>query len=169
MLGVFDNITSRFFDYSSRCILNFYGHADEYRKFNGLFDSMKQFYGIIRDIVDYVDGVDPRLFLIDRDLESQDKFDSDSLSYVKLIINLSYKYTNREFVSSRNDDLFGELIGSVCGFSRYDPDKFDKAIVCSPEQFKDIRKEYLEKGKVNLDEILKKDYSINPIVDSIWL
>ena len=102
-------------------------------------------------------------------MESQDKFDSDGLSYVKLIINLSYKYTNRECVSTRKDDLFGELIGSVCGFSRYDPDKFDKAIVCSPEQFKDMRKEYLEKGKVNLDEILKKDYSIKHKVGSIWL
>ena len=169
MFGLFDNITSRFFDDSSRCILNFYGYSDEHRKFNDLFDSMKQFYGIIRDIVDYVDGVDPRLFLIDRDLESQDKLDSDSLSYVKLIINLSYKYTNRECVSTRKDDLFGELIGSVCGFSRYDPDLLDKSIVCSPEQFKDIRKEYLEKGKVNIDKILKKDYSIKPKVNSIWI
>lgn len=158
-----------FFNRSSKCILNYLGRMNEYFEYVDLFDSINQFYSIAPKLSRYVDGMDPKLFFVDKDIEDQDEFYRDYLcDYIGFIGRIFYKYTNTIFI--KRYDSLKELIEILNEVSRMDPERLDKSIVCTPDQFKDIRKEYLESGKVNLSDILKKDYSIKmPKVDSIWV
>nr|DAV98812.1 MAG TPA: hypothetical protein [Bacteriophage sp.] len=158
-----------FFNRSSKCILNYLGRMNEYFEYDNLSDSINQFYSIAPKLSRYVDGVDPKLFFVDKNLEDQDEFYRDYLcDYIGFIGRIFYKYTNTIFL--KRYDSLKELIEILNEVSRMDPERLDKSIVCTPDQFKDIRKEYLENCKVNLSDILKKDYSTKiPKVDSIWI
>jgi hypothetical protein len=142
---------------------------NEYFEYDNLSDSINQFYSIAPKLSRYVDGVDPKLFFVDKNLEDQDEFYRDYLcDYIGFIGRIFYKYTNTIFL--KRYDSLKELIEILNEVSRMDPERLDKSIVCTPDQFKDIRKEYLENCKVNLSDILKKDYSTKiPKVDSIWI
>lgn len=158
-----------FFNRSSKCILNYLGRMNEYFEYVDLSDSINQFYSIAPKLSRYVDGVDPKLFFVDKNMEDQDEFYRDYLcDYIGFIGRIFYKYTNTIFI--KRYDSLKELIEILNEVSRMDPERLDKSIVCTPDQFKDIRKDYLENGKVNLSDILKKDYSIKTTKsDSIWL
>lgn len=158
-----------FFNRSSKCILNYLGKTEEYFECIDLPNSSNQFYRVVPKLSRYVDGVDPRLFFVDKNLEDQDEFYRDYLyDYIGFIRRIFYKYSNSILI--KRYDSLKELIEVLNEVSGTDPERLDKSIVCTPDQFKDIRKEYLENGKVNLSYILKKDYSIKiPKVDSIWL
>lgn len=158
-----------FFNRSSMCILNHLGRMEKYSEFTDLPRSSGQFYDLAPKIYRYVDGIDPRLFFIDKKFERQDKFDRGdcTVSYIELIGIIFSRYAKTYWTDSY--DPMKELTDVLDNLLRVDPDRLDKSIVCTPDQFEDIRREYLKKGKVDIKEILKRDYSINPRVDSIWL
>lgn len=157
----------RFFNRSSMCILNHFGRMNEYVEYTDLERSSNQFRDSVPKISEYIDGTDPRPFFIDRELEDQDLFLGRMVGYIGLVGRLFSYYAKSDWTWDSN--ALKELIRLLDRIVRSDPDLLDKSIICSPEQFKDIRKEYLESGKLDLKEILKKDYSIRPEVDSIWL
>lgn len=157
-----------FFNRSSMCILNHFGRMNKYVEYDDLEKSSNQFVDSVPKISEYINNTDPRPFFIDRELGTQDAFLVNSkVGYIGLVGKLFSFHAMSGWTWDSNP--LKELIRLLNRIIRSNPDLLDKSIVCSPEQFKDIRKEYLEKGKVNLDEILKKDYSIKHKVDSIWL
>jgi hypothetical protein len=150
------------------CILNHLGRMEEYFEFTDLPNSSVQFYGIVPKLYRYIDGLDPRLFFVDKKLKRQEEFDYGFYtSYIELIGSIFSRYAKTYWRGDYNP--MKELADVLDNLIRVDPGRLDKSIVCTPDQFEDIRKEYLEKGKVNLDEILKKDYSIKYKLDSIWV
>ena len=158
----------KFFNRSSMCILNYLGRMSEYKEYTDLKESSRQFHQLVPSISKYLDGADPRLFFVDKKMEDQDKFDKDYCSgYIQVIWRIFSKYVKAVWVNK--SDSLDELIDILDSLSIVDPERLDMAIVCTPSQFEDIRSKYLESGKLDLKEILKKDYSIRPEVDSIWL
>lgn len=151
------------------CILSSLGKMDKYVECKSFEESFFQFLELIPDMSEYVEGFDPRPFFVDRDLDEQDKFVPDyHTDYFGAIGNMLSEYvgSNWNFNGNSRRDLYTVFvrIAKLC------PDKVDKLIICTPQQFEDIRAEYFRKGKVNLKEILsKKDYSIKFDVDSIWV
>lgn len=164
-----ENIESiKFFNRSSMCILNYLGRMNEYEDYTDLGRSSRQFHRVLPSISRYLDGADPRLFFVDKKLEDQDEFDKDYYSgYIEVIWRIFSKYVKAVWVNKSNS--LEELIEILDSLSIVDPERLDMAIVCTPSQFKDIRRKYVESGKLYLKEILKKDYSIRPKVDSIWI
>lgn len=158
-----------FFNRSSMCILNHLGRMEKYSEFTDLPRSSGQFYDLAPKIYRYVEGIDPRLFFIDKKLERQDKFDRGdcTVSYIELIGIIFSRYAKTYWTGGYN--WLKELIDILDNLLRVDPDRLNKSIVCTPNQFEDIREEYLKTGKVDIKEILKKDYSIKPKVNSIWI
>ena len=158
----------KFFNRSSMCILNYLGRMNEYKEYTDLKESSRQFHQLVPSISKYLDGADPRLFFVDKKMEDQDKFDKDYCSsYIQVIWRIFSKYVKAVWVNK--SDSLDELIDILDSLSIVDPERLDMAIVCTPSQFEDIRSKYIEGGKLDLKEILKKDYSIRPEVDSIWL
>lgn len=164
-----ENIESiKFFNRSSMCILNYLGRMNEYVEYTDLERSSKQFYRLIPRISRYLDGADPRLFFVDKKLEDQDEFDKDYFSgYIEVIWRIFSKYVKAVWINK--SDSLDELIDILDSLSIVDPERLDMAIVCTPSQFEDIRCKYVESGKLDLKEILKKDYSIRPKINSIWV
>lgn len=155
----------KFFNRSSMCILNHFGRMGKYVEYDDLERSSNQFKDSVPKISEYIGGTDPRPFFIDRGLEEQDDF-SGIVGYIGLVGKFFSSYAKSNWTWDSN--ALKELIRLLDRIVRSNPDLLDKSVVCSPEQFKDIRKEYLERGKVDIKEILKKDYSIKPKVDSVW-
>lgn len=158
----------RFFNRSSMCILNRLGRMNEYEEYTDLERSSKQFYRLVPKMSRYLDGADSRLFFVDKKLEDQDEFGRYYLSsYIEVICRILSKYA--KIVWTDKSGSLDELIDILDSLSIVDPERLDMGIVCTPSQFEDIRCKYIESGKLDLKEILKKDYSIRPKVDSIWL
>lgn len=157
-----------FFNRSSMCILNYLGRMNEYEEYTDLKESSRQFHRLVPTISRYLDGADPRLFFVDKKMEDQDEFNRDYCSgYIGVTWGIFSKYVKA--VWRNKSDSLEELIDILDCLSKVDPERLDLAIVCTPSQFEDIRCKYIESGKLDLKEILKKDYSIRPKVDSIWL
>jgi len=140
---------------------------NEYIEHTDLERSSNQFRDSVPKISEYMGGTDPRPFFIDRELDDQDIFLDRRVGYIGLVGRLFSGYAKFDWTWDSN--ALKELIRLLDRIVRSNPNLLDKSVVCSPEQFKDIRKEYLEKGKVDIKKILKKDYSIKPRLDSIWL
>lgn len=157
----------KFFNRSSMCILNHFGRMNEYIDHTDLERSSNQFRDSVPKISEYISGTDPRPFFVDRELDSQYSFLISRVGYVGLVGRFFSYYAKSDWTWDSN--ALKELIRLLDRIVRSNPYLLDKSIICSPEQFKDIRKEYLEKGKVDIKKILKKDYSIKPKLDSIWI
>lgn len=158
----------KFFNRSSMCILNYLGRMDEYVEHVDLDRSSNQFRELVPKISKYVDGIDPRIFFVDKKLEDQDEFDPEyNSSYLEIIVGILSRYAKT--IWTRSSNPLKELIDVLDNLLKVDPEMLDKSIVCTQNQFEDIRSEYLNSGKVKLNEILKKDYSTRYKIDSIWV
>lgn len=151
------------------CILSSLGKIGKYVECKSFEESFFQFFNLTPDMSEYVEGVDPRPFFIDRDLDEQDIFvPENNTDYLGSIGNMLSEYVgsnwNFDGNSQRNLYIVFVKLAKLC------PERVDKLIICTPQQFEDIRAEYFKRGKVNLKEILsKKDYSIKFEVNSIWV
>ena len=161
-------IVTKFLNRSSMCILSYWGRMRDYVECKSFDESFFQFLEVIPDISLYVEGIDPRPFFVNKELDEQNIFVPDyHTDYLGAIGNMFSEYigSNWNFNGNSQKDLYNVFVK----LAKLRPNMVDNSIICTQQQFEDIRAEYLRKGKVDLKKILSsKDYSIKFEVNSIW-